>query len=446
MKIGLIAMSGIRVCDAELLEMGLTLPGFVERSKVIASLPSLGLLTLAGMLPNHHTAEYIEIRDLNETKKNDDIPGDFDMVAISSYSAQINEAYELGDIYRARGVPVVLGGLHVSTVPEEAKPHCDAVVVGEGESSWLELLSDLEKNRLKPIYGSLDEEFDLSDAPMPSFELLDIDKYNRLTVQTSRGCPRRCEFCASSILITAKYKQKPADKVLAEIDRIRDIWPRPFIEFADDNTFVNFSYWRDLLPKLISRKFRWFTETDISIARHPKLLRQLRAAGCVQLLIGFESPIQSALDGLETRSNWKIKQWSEYKKAVTTIQSFGISVNGCFILGLDGQRPDVFNRLFEYVDDLKLHEVQITIQTAFPGTPLYNRLHAEQRITEQKAWHKLTLFDINYAPSDMTAIELKTGFHQLAEQIYSDDFTSLRRERFKGFLKNSLRKTDGRIF
>ena len=113
---------------------------------------------------------------------------------------------------------------------------------------------------------------------MPAYELLEPSKYNRLIVQTSRGCPLRCEFCASSILLRARYKQKPIEKVLAEIDRIRAFWRRPFIEFADDNAFVNRRYWKQLLPELKKRKIRWFAETDLSIHEDAELLRLMRRA------------------------------------------------------------------------------------------------------------------------------------------------------------------------
>ena len=139
MKIGLIAMSGIRACDTELLELGLTLPGFVERSKQIASLPSLGLLTLAGMTPRHHDVHYIEIPDLHAEEGELE---EFDLVAISSYSAQIDEGYELAQRYRAQGTPVVMGGPHVTALPHEAQKYCTSVVAGEGEPVWLDVLED----------------------------------------------------------------------------------------------------------------------------------------------------------------------------------------------------------------------------------------------------------------------------------------------------------------
>jgi len=428
MKIGMIAMSGIRACDTKLLELGLTLPGFVERSKTIASLPSLGLLTLAGMTPDEHDVHYVEIPDLNSA--GDELEP-FDLVAISSYSAQIDEAYALAERYRATGTPVVMGGTHVTASPDEALEHCSAVVIGEGEAAWPDVLEDASRGELKPRYGSHDSGFDLADAPMPAYELLDISKYNRLTVQTSRGCPHNCEFCAGSNLISSCYKQKPVEKVLAEVDRICELWEHPFIEFADDNSFVNRAYWRELLPQLKQRRVKWFTETDISVAKDPELLTMMRDAGCAQVLIGLESPTKEPLDHLEQQANWKHDQFAEYKESIRVIQSHGITVNGCFIIGLDGQTTSVFEQVYDFVREAELYEVQITILTPFPGTPLYSRLARSGRLIEPTNWKKCTLFDVNYRPLGMAAEELRGGFHGLAMKLYSDAFTQWRRDTFK---------------
>jgi radical SAM superfamily enzyme YgiQ (UPF0313 family) len=436
MKIGLIAMSGIRACDTELLEIGLTLPGFVERSKQIASLPSLGLLTLAGMTPDEHECRYIEIPDLQA--ENGALEA-FDLVAISSYSAQIDEAYELALRYRALGTPVVMGGTHVTALPREAQKYVTSVIIGEGEPVWLQILSDAENNRIKIFYDARALNYSLADAPMPAFELLDISKYNRLTVQTSRGCPHNCEFCAGSNLISSCYKQKPIAKVLAEIDRICEIWPNPFIEFADDNSFVNKAYWKALLPELKKRRIKWFTETDLSVAEDPELLKLMRESGCAQVLIGFESPTKAPLKELEQNSNWKQDQFERYKQTIRTIQSYGITVNGCFIIGLDGQTTEVFDQIYDFVRDIELYEVQITILTPFPGTALYERLKKANRLIEPTNWKKCTLFDLNFRPSGMTGEELRIGFQQLAMKLYSDEFTRWRRNAFKHQLRNGAR-------
>jgi radical SAM superfamily enzyme YgiQ (UPF0313 family) len=429
-------MSGIRACDTELLELGLTLPGFVERSRQIASLPSLGLLTLAGMTPCHHTIHYIEIPDLQTEEVN---LGNFDLVAISSYSAQINEAYELAMRYRSIGTPVVMGGPHVTALPHEAQKYCTTVIRGEGEPVWNEVLADAEQNRLKLIYDARKLDYSLVDAPMPAFELLDISKYNRLTVQTSRGCPHNCEFCAGSNLISSCYKQKPIKKVLAEIDRICEIWPHPFIEFADDNSFVNKAYWKELLPELRKRRIKWFTETDLSVAEDPLLLQMMRESGCAQVLVGLESPTVDALDRVELNTNWKQNRFTQYKQAIHTIQSQGITVNGCFIVGLDGQTNEVFDQIYDFVCDAQLYEVQITILTPFPGTALYKRLKQANRLIEPTNWKKCTLFDLNFRPQKLTEKELREGFHRLAMKLYSDEFTKWRRDTFKQNLQQTLR-------
>lgn len=436
MRIALIAMSGVRACDEELLRLGLTLPGFVERSRTVASLPSLGLLTLAGMTPPHHEVIYREVEDLSDFNFGAE---HFDLVAISTFTAQIEDAYVLADRYRAAGVPVVMGGLHVTSLPEEALAHCDAVIVGEGEICWPEVLADAEAGRLRRLYRSQPREFDLADAPMPAFELLEIERYNRLTVQTSRGCPLRCAFCASSILLTPRYKQKPVHKVLAEIDRIRELWPRPFIEFADDNSFINRAYWLELLPELARRRLRWFTETDIRIGDDDELLRAMRRAGCAEVLIGLESPTEAGLEGLETRRDWKRRRLPRYREAVQNIQSHGIRVNGCFIVGLDGHTPAIFDSVYRFAEELDLFDVQVTLPTPFPGTPFYEGLRQAGRLFEERPWRRCTLFDLTFEPSPMSAQELREGFLSLVARLYTDAFTQQRRSGFRRRYREAAR-------
>ena len=432
MKIALIAMSGIRCCDPKLLEMGLTLPGFVERSKTIASLPSLGLLTLAGMTPAEHNIDYIEMPDLSTLHE---LKTDYDLVGISSYSAQVNEAYEVSTYFKKVGVPVIIGGPHVTALPDEALQFCNSVAIGQGESVWPDILVDTKNGKLAPTYGSVAADYDLSDGPMPAFELLDISNYNRLTVQTSRGCPHRCHFCASSVMLTDTYNQKPAEKVLDEIDRIKELWSTPFIEFADDNTFVNKQYWKELLVELKKRRIKWFAETDLSVSEDDQLLDLMRESGCAQVLIGLESPTHEPLTGIDMKADWKYNHFTKYADAIRKIQDHGVTVNGCFILGLDKQTPDIFEEVFEFVKASELYEVQVTILTPFPGTELYRKLKSQQRLMEEDNWKKCTLFDINFIPTDMTVEQLDTGFKGLVQKLYSQEFTNWRRHTFKKNLR-----------
>lgn len=426
LRIGFIAMSGVRAWDAELLALGLSMPGFVERKEVIAQLPSLGLLTLAGLTPDTDVLSYHEIFDFAKDSPPD---VDFDLVAISSFTAQIEDAYRLADYYRSKGVRVVLGGLHVTSLPDEALPHADAIIVGEAEEVWPQLLADARAGTLQRVYRPT-RQWNLADSPIPRFELLDPDKYNRITVQTSRGCPWRCDFCASSILIAPRYQTKPVAKVIEEIRRIKSIWQRPFIEFADDNTFVHKGYSKELMRALIPEGIRFFTETDISFADDLELIALAHEAGCKQVLIGLESPDVTGLNGLELRSNWKLKQHDRYLRAIDRIQSAGITVNGCFILGLDGHTPAVFDAVVDFVKQSGLYEVQVTVQTPFPGTPLYNRLQREGRLFADRFWEKCTLFDQTHRPLGMTSAELRAGLIHVSQSLYNETATHHRRDRF----------------
>lgn len=427
MKLGLLAISGVRCHNQELMELGLTLPGFVERSQVIASLPSLGLLTLAGLTPDEVELEYLEVPD---PRSLDTLPGAFDAVAISSFTAQIKEAYALADRFRAAGVTVILGGLHVTLCPDEAAHHADAIVIGEGEPVWPRVIEDLRRNELQPRYDARGLDFDFRHSPMPRFDLLDPEHYNRLTVQTQRGCPYHCDFCASSIRLNPRFKTKPVERVIAEIHRIKEVWPHPFIEFADDNTFADKAHGRELARALIPEGLRWFTETDISLARDQELLELLRESGCAQVLVGLESPQAGGLEGLERKANWKRKQLDGYRRAIAAIQDAGVTVNGCFVLGLDGADSSDFDAVFEFVRETGLYEVQITLMTAFPGTPLYTRLESQARLLQPGAWELCTLFDVNFRPQEMTVAELESGFRNLLTRIYETGFIEERRRRY----------------
>lgn len=428
MKIGLLAMSGIRAHDPELLKLGLTLPGFVERSKQVAALPSLGLLQLAAATPEGHTIEYFEA---SEDRAESAALYDCDLVAISTFSAQIFEAYSIADRLRAAGVKVAMGGLHVSVLPEEAAQHADYVAVGEGEHLWPQIVDAAERGAGRRIFqaGSAGA-VDVAHLPVPRYELLEQRPYNRFTVQTSRGCPWRCEFCASTVMLSQRYRKRPVEDVIRDVIAIRRLRPDAFIEFADDNTFVDKEWGKELCRALAPLGLRWFTETDISVADDDELLRLIAASGCRQLLIGLESPEASALEGLELRSNFKARRAECYVDAIERIQRAGVTVNGCFILGLDHHGPDVFERVHEFVERTRLYEAQITYLTAFPGTPLYTRLECEGRLLEPRRWDLCTLFDVNFQPAQMTPQQLRRGFYGLTEKLYSREALDRRRASF----------------
>jgi radical SAM superfamily enzyme YgiQ (UPF0313 family) len=428
MKIGLIAMAGVRVKTERLAQLGVTLPGFVNRGKIVASLPSLPLLTIAALTPPDVEIEYQEISDIEQHEIN----SGFDLVAISTYSAQIFEAYELANRYRAEGVKVVLGGSHVTLLPDEARPYVDSVVVGEAEPVWIDIIEDLRQKKLKPFYKAIDP-FDLKQSPVPHFGFLDKAYHNRITVQTTRGCPHDCEFCAGSKFM-GPYRKKPIELVVDEIEAIKNEWKNPFIEFADDNTFVDKVWSKRLLSAISPLGIKWFTETDISISQNEELLHLLRESGCRQLLIGLESVRKRNLKGMD-KNDWKLRQYDRYLKAIGKIQSYGVSVNGCFILGLDDDTPDVFEQTRDFIEESRLLEAQITFLTPFPGTRLYHRLKQEGRLLKDVFWDRCTLFDINFKPKKMSVQELEDGLAWLGSQVYSDEAFNRRRSHYREIVR-----------
>jgi radical SAM superfamily enzyme YgiQ (UPF0313 family) len=426
MRIGLIAMSGVRVKSPELAALGVTLPGFIRRGKVIAELPSLGLLTVAGLTPTNHEVHYLEVADLGSKP---DLQ-DFDLVGISSMTAQIREAYRIADEYRHRRTKVIMGGLHVSQLPQEALVHADAIVRYGAEGIWPRVLRDAEQGTLQEVYdGAMDSVFNPELYVSPRFELLAGREYNRVTVQTSRGCPRDCAFCAASLRITTKFNQKPVELVIEEIRNAKRNVRQPYFEFADDNTFLNTRWSKDLLRRLRNEEIRYFTETDVSVAEDPELCDLLAQSGCRQVLIGLESPRPSQLQGIDPVC-WKSRQAARYQQAIDALQSRGVSVNGCFILGLDTHTPDIFGEVLDFVRSSGLAEVQYTVLTPFPGTPLYHRLKQEGRLLTQEFWDGCTLFDVNYKPKHMSVEELEEGLRWLFRETYNDEETSRRARQF----------------
>jgi len=435
MRIGLIAMSGVRVRTEALAEMGVTLPQFVTRGQVIASLPSLGLLTVAALTPDDVEIVYREI---------DDLPPDselerFDLVGISSFTARIDAAYALADRYRDMGVPVVLGGLHVSLLPQEAAKHADSIVLNGAEGAWPELVEDFRNGRMKPLYSGLRKGvFKPGAYAKPRFDLLTGRTYNRVTVQTSRGCPIDCEFCAASLRITSSFQQKPVELVVEELRSAVSALDMPFVEFADDNTFVNKKWGKAFLRAIAPLDLRWFTETDISIADDPELLDLMREAGCRQILIGLEGTSRTELAGLDPH-DWKARRADRYVEAIDRIQSRGISVNGCFVLGLDAHDAGIFESVRDFIRRSGLLEAQITVLTPFPGTPLYKRLHREKRLLAERFWDRCTLFDVNYRPKLMSVDDLEQGLRWLFKEVYNSEEFSRRRRLFMEITKRRTR-------
>ena len=416
-----VSMSGFRVHEQALLELGMTLPGLTGRAKAIAALPPLGLLTLAALTPEHWGVSLHEPASVTMELVDKILSERPTLVAISALTASILEAYQLADLLRGEGVRVVLGGLHVTACPEEARRHADAIVIGDGESVWASVLEDAELDQLKPVYQSR-RPFDLAQSPLPRFDLLGNTQRPRYTLQSSRGCPFACDFCAASRLL-GPFRVKPADRICAELDAIKALDPHPLIELADDNTFARGGPHRKLLDAFASSGVRWFTETDWRVGQNPAVLEQLAQAGCVQLLVGLESLVHD-----HRGMGAKQASLDRMMDAVRAIQGAGVAVIGCYILGSDGETHDSIDRLRRFLEQDPCADIQITLQTPFPGTALRKRLNAEGRLLPDRDWSHHTLFDVTYQPDRMLPEELADGFKQLLMDAFAAEPTRRRKQ------------------
>lgn len=424
----LVALSGVRVREAELAELGMGLPGLGPRGAAIAALPPLGVLTLAGMTPDDWEVSLHEATTVDDGLVQRIVRERPTLVGISALTASILEAYALADTLRRESVRVVLGGLHVTACPDEAIRHADAIVVGDGEPVWRQVLEDARLGAMKPVYKA-DRPFDMRTAPLPRFDLLGSAKRQRFTMQASRGCPFACDFCAASRLL-GPFRRKPADRLREELRAISAIDPRPAIELADDNTFALGGPHDDLLDALGESNARWFTEADWRLGENPAVLERLAGAGCVQVLVGLESLVHQ-----HTGMGAKTTGMPRMLDAVRAIQAAGVAVIGCYIVGSDGEDEASLDRLIGFLDHDPCADAQVTLQTPFPGTALRRRLEREGRLLPDADWSHCTLFDVTYQPDNMTPEALRAGYARVLASAFDKNAhrrrSAIRRETWR---------------
>jgi radical SAM superfamily enzyme YgiQ (UPF0313 family) len=415
----LLSFSGLRVREERLAALGVRLPGLIDRATAVSQLPSLGLLTLAGMLPTDWTCNYREVDAIDDDLIQSVMEQRPNLVAMSALSASALKAYALADKLRAERLPTVFGGLHATACPDEAAKHFDSVCIGEGEIVWPQVLSDANRRTLQPRYAAVRTSNEVS-WPMPRFELLSQRPIARWTLQTQRGCPLACEFCAASRMIS-RFREKPIAQIRKELTAICQIDPRPIIELADDNTFVGPRDPEPLLSALADANARYFTEVDWRIGERPSLARQLAASGCIQVLVGVESLV-FRYPGMGS----KMAPLERITAAIDSIQSEGVAVVGCFIVGGDGETPESLNQLWKFLDLSPFADVQVTLSTPFPGTPLRARLTREGRLLSNRDWSHYTLFDVTFRPDRMTVAALECGYRELLSDVFNAEQSARR--------------------
>jgi radical SAM superfamily enzyme YgiQ (UPF0313 family) len=330
--------------------------------------PHLGLATVAALTPDD-----VEVSLTDERLTPVDFQKDADLVGISVITTTAPRAYEIAEGFRSRGGKVVLGGIHPSLLPEEAMQHADAVVVGEAEGVWPGLIDDFRGGRLKKLYSG-NERPSPDCWPLPRRELFDGSRYYIPgLISTSRGCPFSCSFCSASAFFGHRYRSRPLDAIIQEIEGLKG---RRFLFFTDDNIVGSRRFARELFRALIPYGKKWGAQASVNVARDQELLRLAARSGCVALLIGFESISQHPLDAMNKRSNVA----EEYEETVRRLHSHGIAVHGYFLFGFDEDDETVFRRTVDFCRRLKLDSASFGVVVPFPGTPLYDSLNNAGRI------------------------------------------------------------------
>jgi len=331
----------------------------------------LTLPYLAGLTPKEWNVTLID-----EQLTGIDFKAPVDLVAITTWTINSFRAYEIADRFRERKVPVIMGGPHAYFYSGEAAEHCDAVGIGEGENIWATMLEDAAAGHLKKIYRA-DHLQNLGNLPLPRYDLLNLrgfSLFKTFSVQTSRGCPFKCDFCSERFYLGPNYRYRPVQDVIAEIKQNR----AKNILFADSNFAGNTAHTMELMEALIPLKVRWSTLWSAYLCNNKEFMDLAKRSGLLHVNIGIESIDQGTLNGLNKKMN-KAKQ---YKEMLNNLRKRGISYSLNFLFGWDTEKEDVFDATLTFLKQEKVPVAYFNILTPHKGTPLYDRMNAENRIID----------------------------------------------------------------
>jgi radical SAM superfamily enzyme YgiQ (UPF0313 family) len=383
--------------------------------------PTLTIPYLAGLTPSDWQVEFAD-DNYGEVRTD----GTWDLVGISVNTMSAVRSYALADGFRARGIPVVLGGWHVTFCPDEAQAHADAVVVGEADDVWHGLLDDFLHGRLKPRYVSRNDT-DLARYPHVRRELLAGRRYKVTNlIQATRGCPYRCSFC-SVTTVNPKYRRRPVDDVVAELAAL----PGRRAFFIDDNLFIHRRYTRDLFRAMIPLGKRWIGEASIDLADDPELLDLAVRSGMRGLLVGFESVVP---DSIREMNKHRTNVAVHYRAQIHALQSRGIGVLAMFTFGFDHDGPDVFRQTLAFCEEADLFCASFGVLTPFPGTPVFERLEAEGRL-RTRDWRRYDMQQVVYDLPNWPPGTLEAGVRWLEEQFYAPAMLARRTLRLRRYPK-----------
>jgi len=376
----------------------------------MATMEPLSLAYVAAQTPPHWDVRIVD--EVMEDIPEDEAP---DLVGLTSLSITATRAYELARHYRQRGVPVVMGGVHATLVPDEAARYVDVVFQGEAEASWSSLIRDFEAGQLKPRYnGGLAS---LRNLHLPRRDLYRHHYFLQL-VSASRGCRYRCEFCTLWKLDGGRYRARPPQEVWAELEATTPQgrsgpWNMRPILFTDENVFTDRGWALALFQGLAERGFRrpYAVQASLDIADDDEVLAALKRGGCMTVLIGFESVSEQSLRLMRKGANLRVGV-AHYKEKVARLHDHGLMSSGTFMFGNDGDEPDIFERTVEFVLESEIDVAHFGLLTPTPGTDLYDRLAREGRLLYTDFPADYARYDLRTAvfrPLQMTPEQLEEG-------------------------------------
>jgi radical SAM superfamily enzyme YgiQ (UPF0313 family) len=373
---------------------------------------SAALQLLAAITPPEHDVSVMQ-EHLGDAIRFDD--ADVDLVGISAMTIQARRAYEIADGYRSAGKKVVLGGIHPSVQPAEALQHADAVVVGEAEPVWSQVLADAATGKLHGLYRGK-EYADLTQLPAYRRDL--FPKRSTLSlasVQAARGCPYDCSFCSATLFSGRKYRYRPVENVIAEIKALNT----RVILFLDDNIFSSEPYCRALFTEIKKLDIIWVGQASLHLtAGNPSLLKLALDSGCMSLFVGIESLTASNLKATGSLAKNRVSTPAEIGKSIRVLHDHNIVVMAGVIFGFDDDDPEVFDRTREFLIANRVGHGSFSALTPFPGTKLFETLHAQSRITTYD-WSKYDGATAVFSPKMMTAEQLQEGTRQMGVNFYS---------------------------
>lgn len=381
---------------------------FVQGKRKGFLIPPYNLLLVAGLTPPD-----IEVSLFDERIEQINFNRSVDLVALSVTTKMANRAYEIANEYRKQGIKVVMGGYHPTALPHETAQYADAVIIGEAEGTWPQLIKDLRKGKLQKFYKNAVLS-DLTTVKSARRDLLEKYKEYYLTtnvIQATRGCPNHCEFCSVHLVSGCNHQRfRPIRDVVDEISTFSD----DIVIFMDDNLMGNKQYARELFNALIPLKIKWFGEITLSSAQDEELLDIIAESGCFLQVIGIESLSQITLNRMQKKFN----RVNFYREFIKRIHERRIAILGSIILGLDNDNISIFDKVVDFLNENYIENPNINILFPYPGTPLFNKMKKEQRIlSEDWSLYDTASDNVVFQPKNMSSEELQEGYNDVIKRV-----------------------------